>query len=197
MKKILKFFDRKILRKFPRLYYSIAYKSSAYRVRASYSDSGKKQKRSQLFQNFLEHTHGKACLQIGVKEHIGKKFGSNWVSVDKFDSRNFIDYQYDIHDLKFEDSSFDAVVCWSILEHIPYPQKAISELRRVLKPGGAIWVQSPFIYPYHEGPKDYWRISPDGLRIWMSDFKEIDCGCDYWAKTPLVAASYFHGIKNT
>ncbi|WP_254658054.1 class I SAM-dependent methyltransferase [Pleurocapsa sp. PCC 7327] len=126
---------------------------------------------------------------------MGKKFGPNWISVDKYDKREFIDYHYDIHDLKFEDESFDAAVCWSILEHVPYPQKAIAELHRVLKPNGKIWVQLPFHYPFHEEPKDYWRVTPDGLRIWLEDFDEIACGCDFWAKTPTIAATYFYGTK--
>jgi SAM-dependent methyltransferase len=195
VKKLLKLLYNKLKLVSPFLYYVIAYKRASYQVRASYNVPAETSTREQLFSEFLAQSEGKKCLQIGVKESIGAKFGPNWVSVDKYDKRDFIDYNYDIHDLKFEDGSFDAVVCWSILEHVPYPQKAISELHRVLKPGGQIWVQLPFLFPYHEGPKDYWRVSPDGLRIWMEDFKEISCGCVYFTRTSLVAATYFHGAK--
>ena len=154
-----------------------------------------KNERDELFDEFLTRHTAKKCLQIGVKDSVGAKFGDNWVSVDKYDTRAFIDYHYDIHDLRFEDESFEAVVCWSILEHVPYPLKAVSEMSRVLKPGGEIWVQLPFLFPYDEAPKDYWRVTPDGLRTWMEDFEEITCGCDFWARTSLVAATYFHGRK--
>ncbi len=147
------------------------------------------------FNRLLHTTAGKRCLQIGVKEVHGAKFGPNWVSVDLYDTREFIDYHYDIHDLKFENDSFDAAVCISILEHIPFPQKAISELCRVLKPGGQIWIQLPFAYPYHEGPYDYWRASPEGLRVWLGDFDEISCGAFRFNRTALVASSYFYGTK--
>ena len=153
------------------------------------------EKSQKLFQELIDTSKDKKCLQIGVKEHHGAKFGPNWVSVDLYDTREFIDYNYDIHDLKFEDNTFDVAVCLSILEHIPYPQKAIAELGRVLKPGGKIWVQLPFAYPYHEGPQDYWRASPAGLRVWMSDFEEISCGSFLFARTALVASTYFYGIK--
>lgn len=195
MKKFLKPLYKKLRFVFPFLGYTVAYKRASYRVRATSKAPAEADTRNQLFKEFLARCDGKRCLQIGVKDKIGKKFGPNWVSVDKYDERDFIDYHYDIHDLDFEDESFDAVVCESILEHVPYPQKAISELHRVLKPGGEIWVQLPFLYPYHEAPKDYWRVTPDGLRIWMKDFKEVNCGCVFWARTSLIAATYFYGAK--
>jgi SAM-dependent methyltransferase len=151
--------------------------------------------RNELFNKLIAENTKKKCLQIGVKEDIGAKFGSNWVSVDQFDMRDFIDFHYDIHDLKFVDSEFDVVVCISILEHIPYPEKAIKELHRVLRPGGEIWVQLPFHFPYHEAPKDYWRASPDGLRIWMKDFNEILCGSFLFTRTSLVTSTFFYGTK--
>jgi len=195
MRKVLRFFYRKLRWVSPFLFYVANYKRAAYKVRGTYNVPSMDNKRQQLFENFLKRCDGKRNLQIGVKEGIGKKFGPNWVSIDKYDQRDFIDYQYDIHDMEFEDDSFSAVVCWSILEHVPYPQKAIAELHRVLKPGGEIWVQLPFLYPYHEAPKDYWRVTPDGLRIWMAAFHESGCGCDFWDRTSLISASYFYGTK--
>lgn len=39
--------------------------------------------------------------------------------------------QADIHDLPFADGSFDLVLCLEVLEHIPSPESALSELARV------------------------------------------------------------------
>lgn len=176
-------------RSLPEAFFFIQYYRGMKELGNSYEIS------QRLFTDMLESSRDKRCLQIGVKEHVGQKFGPNWVSVDLYDTREFIDYNYDIHDLKFEDDSFDTAVCMSILEHVPFPQKAISELHRVLKPGGKIWVQLPFAYPYHEGPEDYWRVSPQGLRIWMSDFDEISCGAFQFTRTALVASTHFYGTK--
>jgi ubiquinone/menaquinone biosynthesis C-methylase UbiE len=115
--------------------------------------------------------------------------------VDKFDKRDFIDHHDDIHSLHFADNTFDAVACIAILEHLPRPWVALAELRRVLKPGGLIWVSLPMTYPYHEAPKDYWRATPDGLRIWMEGFEEIVCGVNYWTRSPLVCSTHFYGKK--
>lgn len=189
MKRLLKQAYAKSREVVPVLYYVELYRQFSSRVR---SERGR---REALFQEFLSSCcDGKKGLQIGVKESDGQKFGPNWTSVDLYDTRDFIDYNYDVQDMQFDDQSFDAVVCWSILEHVPYPHKAIAELTRVLKPGGHIWVQLPFLFPYHDA-KDYWRVTPDGLRVWMEDFDEVASGCDFFARTSLVAASYFHGVK--
>ena len=150
--------------------------------------------RTQLFERFLSETTG-PCLQIAVKDEYGAKFGSNWVSVDKYDHGPAVDRHDDIQSLEFPDASFNAIVCWSVLEHVPEPEKAIAEMYRVLKPGGTIWVQVPFLYPYHADPHDYWRVTPAGLRMWMRKFEEIDCSCDYWARTHVVCGTFFHGRK--
>jgi hypothetical protein len=74
--------------------------------------------RDKLFADFLSKCHG-PCLQIAVKDEVGAKFGSNWTSVDKFDPSSYIDRRDDVEALGFEDATFNAVVCWSVLEHVP------------------------------------------------------------------------------
>ena len=46
------------------------------------------------------------------------------------------DVKADICDLPFDDNSFDVILCNHVLEHIPDDTKAMSELLRVMKPGG-------------------------------------------------------------
>jgi len=53
------------------------------------------------------------------------------------------DVKADICDLPFEEDSFDVVFCNHVLEHIEDDQKAMSELYRVLKPGGMGIFQIP------------------------------------------------------
>jgi SAM-dependent methyltransferase len=49
----------------------------------------------------------------------------------------------DITDIRFADRSFDVVICNHVLEHVPEDRKAMSELCRVLKPGGWAVLQVP------------------------------------------------------
>ncbi len=52
--------------------------------------------------------------------------------------------QQDLTNLDFEDASFDFVVCNHVLEHIPTDDVAMSEIKRVLKPGGKALLQVPY-----------------------------------------------------
>lgn len=44
----------------------------------------------------------------------------------------------DIESLPFLDNTFSTVICMEIIEHLPSPRQALSEVRRVLKPGGVL-----------------------------------------------------------
>lgn len=56
----------------------------------------------------------------------------------------------DIHRMPFEDSTFDAVLCNHVLEHVADDIRAMKEIARVLKPGGFAILQVPFFHPVPE-----------------------------------------------
>jgi SAM-dependent methyltransferase len=49
----------------------------------------------------------------------------------------------DVQRLPHPDACFDAILCHHVLEHVPDDRAAMSELRRVLRPGGWAILQSP------------------------------------------------------
>ena len=55
-----------------------------------------------------------------------------------------IDIVSDITDIPVEDASFDHVLCSEVFEHIKYPDKALAEFYRILKPGGTVIITAPF-----------------------------------------------------
>ena len=46
--------------------------------------------------------------------------------------------QSDAQDLPYADNTFDAVVCGYGIIHVPEPNRALAEMRRVLRPGGRV-----------------------------------------------------------
>ncbi len=57
----------------------------------------------------------------------------------------------DIAELPFADGSFDVVVCFETIEHVPDQDLVLDELRRVLAPGGLLAISSPNRDVYQEG----------------------------------------------
>ena len=49
----------------------------------------------------------------------------------------------DCEELAFKDESFDKIICFEILHHLPNPEKGIEEMYRILKGGGRILISEP------------------------------------------------------
>lgn len=67
------------------------------------------------------------------------------------------------------DAYFDAVLCTQVLEHAEDPDHVLSEIGRVLRPGGVLVLSLPFIYNEHGAPHDYRRFSAHGVRLLLRD----------------------------
>lgn len=74
-----------------------------------------------------------------------------------------VDVFYDGKKFPFEDNSFDSIISSEVLEHVFNPKEHLSEIYRVLKPGGKFLISVPFLWDEHEQPYDYARYSSFGL----------------------------------
>lgn len=92
------------------------------------------------------------------------------------------DVQCDIQQLPFDDESFDVVICNHVLEHIPDDRRAMSELLRVMAPGGWAVLMCPIGRdrdttledPDVRIPADALRVygQEDHVRLYGSDYRE-------------------------
>lgn len=87
-----------------------------------------------------------------------------------------VDLIGDVHRMALADGAFDCVICTGTLEHVADPRRAVAEIGRVLKPGGIVHIDVPFLQGYHADPTDYWRFTLDGLRLLCRGFEEVDAG---------------------
>ncbi len=78
-----------------------------------------------------------AALERGA-DVVGLDFSNKVLAIARRNVPGAEFQQGDAQALPFEAKSFDAVVCGYGIIHVPEPQKALSEMHRVLKPGGHI-----------------------------------------------------------
>jgi SAM-dependent methyltransferase len=85
----------------------------------------------------------------------------------------------DVTDLPFGDDSFDLILCLHVLEHVVDDAKALSELFRVLRPGGHAVVQVP-VWPISATIEDRTRTSPEAREHAFGQWDHVRiCGGDY------------------
>ena len=85
-----------------------------------------------------------------------------------------IDYVGPAEAIPLPDASVDLVITQETLEHVADPFKAMLEIHRVLKVGGKLYLQVPFIIGYHPGPTDYWRFTREGI-IRLVEISGLEC----------------------
>src|SRR5437016_9973843 len=90
--------------------------------------------------------------------------------------------------LPFRDEIFDLVMSQEVVEHVHEPFRTLREMRRVLRKGGTLYFQVPFIIGYHPGPTDFWRFTREGV-VEIVKQAGFECGAVTMAVGP---ASGFH-----
>ena len=102
--------------------------------------------------------------------------------------------------LEIKSESADVCISGQTFEHIEYFWKTMSEIARILRPGGLCCIIAPSGGPEHKYPVDCWRFYPDGFRA-LARFAHLEIlevftqweprgykdGSDLWADTVLIA----------
>jgi ubiquinone/menaquinone biosynthesis C-methylase UbiE len=83
----------------------------------------------------------------------------------------------DLTRLSFPDASFDYVLCWGVLMHVPDVGRAVAELARVLRPGGALVLSEGNM-------RSLEAVTLRNLKRLLgrehADVKETPAGVEYW-----------------
>jgi SAM-dependent methyltransferase len=104
--------------------------------------------------------------------------GLDYISADL--DRPDVDLNLDLTNIPFPDSTFHAIICCHVLEHIPDDAKAMSEILRILKRGGWAILQTPISLTLSQTYEDFSITDPaereqafgqsDHVRIYAVDY---------------------------
>lgn len=81
-----------------------------------------------------------------------------------------VDLIGDVEALPQADASVGTVLAVGTFEHVPRFWRGFDEIHRVLRPDGALLVACPFYFHIHAHPCDYWRFTPDALRLLLEPY---------------------------
>lgn len=72
------------------------------------------------------------------------------------------------------DASLDGIGCFAVMEHMEEPWIAAEEFARMLKPGGTVFIDYPFLVPVHGYPSHYYNATREGLaRLFDKGFERV------------------------
>lgn len=66
--------------------------------------------------------------------------------------------------------NFNTVICFSVLEHCSNPFKMCTTISKLVNKNGLLFISVPFSWRIHGYPFDYWRFTPDGVKILFPEF---------------------------
>lgn len=82
------------------------------------------------------------ALQNGW-DSVGLEISKWAVDVGRHDGLQI--FEGTLLDAKFPGESFDVISMFDVLEHLPFPREYVTEIRRILKPGGVVVAETPNI----------------------------------------------------
>jgi SAM-dependent methyltransferase len=104
----------------------------------------------------------------------------------------------DLTDVPLPDASADTILCTEVLEHVFDAPRVLTELHRLLRPGGRLLLTVPFVIGLHEPPYDFARYTSFGL-----EHLARNAGLDVNRISPLsgsfsaVGAALRHALRDT
>ena len=109
--------------------------------------------------------------RYGLTQEIRKLFSnSEYIGID-MEGVPGVDVVLDLaKNFEFVDKilkqrKFNTVFCLSVLEHCSNPFMMAENITNLLNKNGVLYVSVPFSWEFHAYPSDYWRFTPEGIRI--------------------------------
>lgn len=90
--------------------------------------------------------------------------------------------------IPFEDNRFKSCLAFNLFEHLYRYEFVLSEIRRVMAPGGYLYVSVPFLARVHSDPGDYFRYTRTTLERLVSEVGLVDITIEPFGAGAVTAA---------
>lgn len=111
---------------------------------------------------------GKAPLYGFYRRHVDQVTLVDWAQ--SLHANPHLDVVQDLNEpLQLPAAGFDTVLLSDVLEHIRLPGDLLAEIARILRPGGRLLMNVPFLYGLHEQPHDYYRYTRFALEYLVAN----------------------------
>ncbi|MBU1147064.1 MAG: class I SAM-dependent methyltransferase [Candidatus Omnitrophica bacterium] len=126
-----------------------------------------------LFDWMNQHAQGKKVLNLGsgvgnFDHYLSENIRP--VNLDIDPCKPKLDIIADAHFLPFKNESFDIVYSIAVLEHVKKPWIVADEITRVLRSGGYLVLEVPFLNVIHD-EHDYFRFTDKGIKSLFDEEK--------------------------
>jgi SAM-dependent methyltransferase len=120
----------------------------------------------------------------------------------RFPWRSFERLDFPAFDICSENSrteAYDYISMEQVLEHVPYPYRAVRNVHRMLRPGGHFLVTLPFLIKIHNHPIDCSRWTPTGLGYFLEEcgFDPAAALIESWGNRDCVIANFDSYVEYT
>jgi SAM-dependent methyltransferase len=134
--------------------------------------------------------------------------GRYWdqVGFRSFTSLNYP--EFDVCGERTHGADWDIIFLEQVLEHVPHPRRALENIFAMLRPGGILFVTTPFMIRIHNHPIDCTRWTETGMKFFLEEIgfaaERIETGS--WGNRQCLIASLkdwpkynrwlLHSLKN-
>ena len=97
----------------------------------------------------------------GIERKLERMRNLDYLTADFLEPHVMV--KMDITDIQYPDNSFDVIICNHVLEHVPEDVRGMSEMHRVLRPGGWATLQVPISFDLPNTLED-WSLETEEER---------------------------------